>query len=116
MKRNHVYDSSSFYSDTFPLILIFYAAFYWRTYLFSSNGRWIDTNTIDRYYRSCWLPIPSIYRFKTFHFWPKVSIIGQKKKDFSSIKSNHRLKIFFSSKDHRSNQCFFTVNRLLVSI
>jgi hypothetical protein len=28
MKRNHVYDSSSFYSDTFPLILIFYAAFY----------------------------------------------------------------------------------------
>jgi hypothetical protein len=28
MKRNHVYDSSSFYSDTFPLILVFYAAFY----------------------------------------------------------------------------------------
>jgi hypothetical protein len=27
MKRNHVYDFSSFYSDTLPLILIFYAAF-----------------------------------------------------------------------------------------
>ncbi len=26
-KRNHVYDLSSFYSDTFPLILVFYAAF-----------------------------------------------------------------------------------------
>ncbi len=88
-----------------PLILVFYAAFYWRIYLFSSNRRWIDTHTINRYYRSCWLPIASFYRLKIFHFWPIVSIIGPKKK-FSSIKSNHRLKIFFSSKDHRSNRCF----------
>jgi hypothetical protein len=28
MKRNPVYDSSSFYSDTFPLILVFCADFY----------------------------------------------------------------------------------------
>jgi hypothetical protein len=28
------------------------------------------------------------------------------KKKFSSIKSNQRLKIIFSSKDHRSNLCF----------
>ena len=28
------------------------------------------------------------------------------KKFIFSIESNHRLKIFFSSKDHRSNQCF----------
>ncbi len=28
------------------------------------------------------------------------------KKIFSPIKSNHRLKIFFSSKDHPSNRCF----------
>ncbi len=27
MKRNHVYDFSSFNLDTFPLILVFYAAF-----------------------------------------------------------------------------------------
>ncbi len=27
-ERNHVYDFSSVYSDTFPLILVFYAAFY----------------------------------------------------------------------------------------
>ncbi len=47
MKRNHEYDSSSFYSDTFPLILVFDTAFYWRIYLFSSNRRWIDTDTID---------------------------------------------------------------------
>jgi hypothetical protein len=106
IKRNPVYDSSSFYSDTFPLILIFYAAFYWRIYLFSSNRRWIDTDTIDRYYWSCWLPIASIYLLKIVHFWPIVSIISLKEKKFSSIKSNHRLKIFFSSKDHRSNLCF----------
>jgi hypothetical protein len=28
MKKNHVYDFSSFYSDAFSLMLIFYAAFY----------------------------------------------------------------------------------------
>jgi hypothetical protein len=28
MKRNHVYDFSSYYSDTFPLILVLFAAVY----------------------------------------------------------------------------------------
>jgi hypothetical protein len=132
-----VYDISSFYSDTLPLILVFYAAFYWRIYLcfllFDSSvqqifwhcpflpslhlaGQNCDTNTIDRYYRSCWLPIVSIHRLKIFHFWLIVSIIVSKKKIIFSIESNHRLKIFFSSKDHWSNWYFFTVNRLSVSI
>ncbi len=109
MKRNHVYDFFTFYSDTFPLILVFYAAFSWRIFLlFSSNRRWIDTDTINWYYQSCWLPIASIYQLKIFHFWLIVSIIGCKKK--------HRLKIFSSSQDHRSNQFFFTVNWLSVLI
>ncbi len=85
MKQNHVcpfnprilcsflleiHDFSSFYFDTFPLILAFYAAFYWRIYLcfrhfysFAAtdlltlslftvvhlaghNRQWIDTDTI----------------------------------------------------------------------
>ncbi len=33
IEYKHMYDFSSFYSDTFPLILEFYAAFYWRIYL-----------------------------------------------------------------------------------
>jgi hypothetical protein len=33
MKRNHTHDFFSFCSDTSPLILVFYAAFYWRIYL-----------------------------------------------------------------------------------
>ncbi len=33
IEYEHVYDFSSFYSDTFPLILVFYAAFYWKIYL-----------------------------------------------------------------------------------
>jgi hypothetical protein len=89
-------------------------------HLAGHNQWWIDTNTIDRYYWSCWLPIVSIYRLKIFHFWPIVLIIGSKKhfrkKIIVSIESNHRLKIFFSPKDHRSNRCFFTVNWLLVSM
>jgi hypothetical protein len=32
IKRNHMYDSSSFYSDTFPLILVFCAAFFIEEY------------------------------------------------------------------------------------
>ncbi len=119
MKRIRVYDSSSFYSDTFPLILVFYAAFYW---MFSSNRRWIVTDTIDRYYQSCWLPIASIYRLKIFNFLPIVSIFGSKKKMFFFIdKIKPTAKIFFFLKiidlidvflqlidyRHRSNQCFF---------
>jgi hypothetical protein len=68
---------------------------------------WLDIIAMDRYryYRSFWLPIVSIHRLKNFHFWPIVSIIGSKKKNIL-IESNHRLKIFFSSKDHRSNRYF----------
>ncbi len=33
MKRNHTHDFFSSCSDTFPLILVFCAAFYWRIYL-----------------------------------------------------------------------------------
>ncbi len=70
------------------------------------NRRWIDTDTIDRYYRSCWLPIASIYRLKIFHFLTDGIDHRSEKKNFSSIKSNHWLKIFFSTEDHRSNRCF----------
>jgi hypothetical protein len=124
-----IYDFSSFYSDAFPLIL---AASYWRIYLcfllFTSslqqifwhcpflkslhlagrNPRWIDTNTIDWYYWSCWQPIVSIHRLKMFHFWLIVSIIGPHTKKIFPIESNHQLKIFSSSKDHWSNWCFFS--------
>jgi hypothetical protein len=133
MKRNHTHDFSSFYSDTFPLILVFHAAFYWRIYLcflhFNSFAatdlltlslfivvtfrwyyrRWIDTDTIDRYYLSCWLPMVSIHRLKIFHFRLIVSIYF-----FDRIETSTQ--DFFSSKDIRSNRCFFTVNRLSVSI
>ncbi len=75
----------------------------WR--LAGHNRGWIKTDTIDRFYQSCWLPIVSIHLLKMFHFLPIVSIIGSKK-IILSIESIHRLKVFFSSKDHRSNQCF----------
>ncbi len=42
---------------------------------------------------------------KVFIFYRQYRSSVQKK-FFSPIKSNHRLKIFFSSKDHRSNRCF----------
>ncbi len=129
MKRNHVYDFSSFYSGTFPVILVFYAAFYWRIYLcflhFNNsvqqifwhcpfllslhlaghNRRWIDTGTIDWYYWSSLLPIVSILWLKIVHFWPIVSIIGLKKNYFFD-RIEPSAQDFFSSKDHRSNRCF----------
>ncbi len=43
---------------------------------------------------------------KKFSFLTDIIDYRSEKKIFSSIKSNHRLKIFFSSKDHRSNRCF----------
>jgi hypothetical protein len=42
------------------------------------HWRWIDTNTIDLYYWSCWPPIISIHRLKIFYFWSIVSIIDHK--------------------------------------
>ncbi len=43
---------------------------------------------------------------KNFSFLTDSIDHRSEKKNFSSIKSNHRIKIFFSSKDHRSNRCF----------
>jgi hypothetical protein len=43
---------------------------------------------------------------KIFSFFTNSIDHRSEKKNFSPIKSNHRLKIFFSSKDHRSNRCF----------
>ncbi len=43
---------------------------------------------------------------KIFSFFTDSIDHRSEKKNFSPIKSNHRLKIFFSSKDHRSNRCF----------
>jgi hypothetical protein len=40
--------------------------------LFSSNQQWIDTNPIDQYYRSCWLPIVSIIGPKKLFFSDKI--------------------------------------------
>ncbi len=63
-----------------------------------------------RYYRSIlsvMLATDSIdLSVKNFSFLTDSIDHRSEKKNFSSIKSNHRLKIFFSSKDHRSNQCF----------
>ncbi len=42
------------------------------------NWWWIDTDTIDRYYWSCWPPIVSIHGLKIFSFWLIVSIIDHK--------------------------------------
>ncbi len=119
IKRNHTHDFSSFYSDTFPLILVFYAAFYWRIYLYflhfnssvqqifwhcpfllsfhlaGHNRRWIDTDTIDRYYWSCWLPIVPIHRLKKFPFFTNSIDHRFEKKFCFSIELNHRLRIFF---------------------
>jgi hypothetical protein len=44
----------------------------------SAMDRWIDTDTIDRPYWSCWPPIVSIHRLKIFSFWSIVSIIDHK--------------------------------------
>jgi hypothetical protein len=81
MKRYFTHDFSSFYSDTFPLILVFYAAFFeeYNCFLhfksFSATDLLILSlfivvtfgwalSAMDqyRYYRSCWLPIVSIHR------------------------------------------------------
>jgi hypothetical protein len=68
-----------------------------------------------RYYRSILTVMlatgsmdPSV---KFFSLFTEILIIGPEK-NFSLVKSNH----FFSSKDHQSNQHFFTVNLLSISI
>jgi hypothetical protein len=93
-RASGVYDFSSFYSDTFPLILVFYAAFFWRIYLcflLIGNGSililsvMLLTNCINL----------SVKKFSfltcSIDHWSKI-------KKVSPIKSNHRLKIFFLTK------------------
>ncbi len=106
MKRNHVYESSSFYSDTFPLILVFYGAFIkeYTCFLLISDGS-IPILSIDTIGHAGYRKHRSIGE-NFFFFDRQYRSSVRKKKNFSPIKSNHRLKIFFSSKDHRSNRCF----------
>jgi hypothetical protein len=63
-----------------------------------------------RYYRSIlsvMLATDSIdLSVKFFSFFTDSIDHRSEKNIFSPIKLNHRLKIFFSSKDHRSNRCF----------
>jgi hypothetical protein len=123
MKRNHF--------DTFPVILVFYGTFYWRIYLcfllFNSSLQqifwhcpffpmyiWlsiigdgsITILSIDTISHAATNSInPSI---KNFSFLTKSRYLSSFRKNlFSSIESNHQLKFFSSSKDHRSNQCFY---------
>ncbi len=62
-----------------PCLPLSHQASHWAT-----MPLWINTDIIDRYYLSCWLPIALIHRLKIFHFWPIVSIIGPPKFYFSN--------------------------------
>jgi hypothetical protein len=127
MKRNHVYDFAMYslfwHIPYTPRIL--YSFLLKNVPLFCSNRQYIDTDTIDWYYQSGWLPMASIYCLKNFDFWLIVSIIGPKK-FCSPLKSNHPLKIFFLLKTidprcflqlidyrYRFNQCFLAIGAQL---
>jgi hypothetical protein len=86
------------------------------------NRRWIVTDTINRYYWSCWLPMVSVNPLvKIFSFLTDSIDHRFEKKFIFFIESNHRLKIFFLLKTfdlidvflqvidywYRSNLCFF---------
>jgi hypothetical protein len=76
IKRNHVYDFNSFYFDTFslilytlPLILVFYAAYYWRIYLcfllFNSSVQQIF-DIVPFYHQHIWLGIIAMDRYRSY--------------------------------------------------
>jgi hypothetical protein len=96
-------------SNNLPNFLLFFAMAMKKRELLLKNyfnfNRIIDTDRIDRYYRSCLTLKVSIHRLKILEVWPKVSIIGEKKLFFYRLYRSIDL-IFFSSDDHRSNQCF----------
>jgi hypothetical protein len=112
MKRNYVYDSSSFYYDTFPLILVFFAACYWRLYLcfllltVCSN---ISFDTVSFYRHYIWLGIIGMDRFQYYRsillIMLDTNIIDSLVKNFSFLTN---------SIDHQSPpKFFFRLNRTI---